>query len=74
MDNLQFLHCLQPSEVTSELQSLLSNEHIRQLMISHDLISSQIYQSPTLRLYPSGKNFSYIYFELRTKNLQLNST
>ena len=74
MDNLQFLHCLQPSEVTSELQSLLSNEHIRQLMISHDLISSQIYQSPTLRLYPSGKNFSYIYFELRTKNWQLNST
>ena len=55
MDNLQFLHCLQPSDVTSELQSILSNEHIRQLMISHDLISSQIYQSPTLRLYPSGK-------------------
>ena len=56
MDNLQFLHCLQPSEVTTELQSILANEHIRQLMISHDLISSQIYQSPTLRLYPSGKS------------------
>ena len=42
------------SDLTPELQSILANEHFRQLMISHDLISSQIYQSPTLRLYPSG--------------------
>ena len=43
-----------PNELTSELCGILTSEHFRQLIISHDLISSQIYQSPTLRLYPSG--------------------
>ena len=53
-DVLQLLEYIGPSEGGDELQSILMNEHFRQLMISHDLISSQIYQSPTLRLYPSG--------------------
>ena len=54
-DILKMLEYIQPSEVTAELQSILANEHIRHLFLAHDLVASQIYQQPTLRLYPSGK-------------------
>ena len=53
-----------PNELTSELSSILTNEHFRQLVISHDLISSQIYQSPTLRLYPSGNSHLWMMITL----------
>jgi hypothetical protein len=56
MDCLAFLQYMPPGDGPGpELTNILMNPHFSKLLISHDLIASQIYQQPNLRLYPPGQ-------------------
>ena len=58
-DVLGFLQFMPPGDGPGpEVTQILMNPHFSKLMICHDLIASQIYQQPNLRLYPPGSSGS----------------